>query len=168
MNASPLLRRLLSGAKLKIATGVVLAAAATAGTAFGLSQSAASAVSAESRVQTALAAKIRDFALGIAAANGDSAPKSMVMVATTRAMALTAATPGDTVPGSTGESVYLVEMTGQFVGNALSTPPGAPSPVGRFLFIVINAKSLELTDLGLTSTTPSVSLSRLGQVMNIG
>lgn len=64
-----------------------------------------------------------------AKASGDTAPSWMTAVLTTRAKALTSATPGDFVPGAGDVPVFLVTMRGTFVATAASRPPGTDGQV---------------------------------------
>jgi hypothetical protein len=65
-----------------------------------------------------------------AAINGDPHPEWNTAVLTTRAKALTSATPGDYVPGSADVAAYLVTMHGRFTATHVSVPPGAKAPAG--------------------------------------
>jgi hypothetical protein len=99
-----------------------------------------------------------------ATANSDPAPGWITVVRTTRAKALTVATPGDFVPGSSGTAVFLITMRGHFVANDVSRPPGAKAPAGRYLSLVLDAKTLQELDFGLDSKPPLVALAHLGWV----
>jgi len=99
-----------------------------------------------------------------AKANGDPAPVWMTAVLTTRAKALTSATPGDFVPGAGGVLVFLVTMRGHFAANAVSRPRGAAAPTGRYLSIVVDARTFQVLDSGLSPSPPPVSPASLGPV----
>jgi len=60
--------------------------------------------------------------------------------------------------------VYLVTMKGHFVAEDASVPAGAHAPTGTYLSIVINAKTFESLDFGLSSQPPSVAPSSFGPV----
>jgi hypothetical protein len=99
-----------------------------------------------------------------AKADGDPRPSWATAVLTTRARALTSATPGDFVPGSGGEAAFLITMRGRFVAGGVSVPPGAAAPAGLYLSLVIDAKTLRELDFGLSPKAPPVSPASLGPV----
>ena len=109
------------------------------------------------RALTAMAARV-------ATANGDKAPAWASVVVTTHEKALTSATPGDTEPAGQQTIVYLVTMKGHFVADDVPTPPGAHAPAGTYLSIVINAKTFESVDFGLSPKPPPVAPSSFGPV----
>jgi hypothetical protein len=73
--------------------------------------------------------------------NGDPNPVWITAVVTTRAKALTSATPGDYVPGSARVRVFLITMRGHFTARDASRPSGAKAPTGRYLSLVTGAKT---------------------------
>lgn len=75
------------------------------------------------------------------AINGDPAPAWITAVMSTRAKALTSASPGDYVPGSAHVKAFLITMRGHFAATAATGPPGAKAPTGRYLSLVIDAKT---------------------------
>jgi hypothetical protein len=87
-----------------------------------------------------------------------------IVVVTTHEKALTSATPGDTEPGGQRTVVYLMTMKGRFVADDVSVPAGAHAPAGRYLSIVLNAKTFESLDFGLSASAPSVAPGRFGPV----
>jgi hypothetical protein len=99
-----------------------------------------------------------------AKANGDAAPLWMTAVLTTHAKALTSATPGDFVPGADGVPVYLVTLRGHFAADAAPGPLGAPAPTGTYLSIVVDARTFQVLDFGLSPSPPPVSPASLGPV----
>lgn len=99
-----------------------------------------------------------------AKADGDTAPLWMTAVLTTHAKALTSATPGDFVPGTEGVPVFLVTMRGHFTATAVSRPPGAAAPAGSYLSIVVDARTFQVLDFGLSPSPPPVSPASLGPV----
>ncbi len=103
-------------------------------------------------------------ALTLATRGGDANPGSMEAVATTRDKGLSVATPGDTVPGSASQNVYLVVIEGNFTLNDAPRPPKAPAPSGNYLAITLNTATLQVMDLGLSNQDPSASLGSLGVV----
>ena len=86
----------------------------------------------------------------------------ITVVVTTRAKALTSATPGDYVPGSAHVRVYLITMRGNFTATLASRPPGAKAPTGRYLSLVINAKTFRGPDSGISPEPPPVPPASLG------
>jgi hypothetical protein len=99
-----------------------------------------------------------------AKANGDAAPLWMTAVLTTHAKALTSATPGDFVAGAGDAAVFLVTMRGNFVATGASRPPGAAAPTGRYLSIVVDARTFRVLDFGLSHGPPPVWPASLGPV----
>jgi hypothetical protein len=99
-----------------------------------------------------------------ATADGDAAPLQMTAVLTTHAKALTSATPGDTIPGAGDVPVFLVTMRGHFAATAASRPPGAAAPTGRYLSVVVDARTFQVLDSGLSPSPPPVSPASLGPV----
>jgi hypothetical protein len=96
--------------------------------------------------------------------NGDPAPAWITAVTTTRAKALTSATPGDYVPGSAHVKVFLITMRGHFTAGKASVPPGARAPTGRYLSQVIDAKTFLGLDFGIGPNAPPVPPASLGPV----
>jgi len=99
-----------------------------------------------------------------AALNGDATPTQVTAVLTTHAKALTSATPGDTVPGTSRTRVYLITMQGHFVANDVSVPAGAAAPKGRYISVVVDAKTFRGLDFGIGPNPPPVSPASLGPV----
>ena len=102
-----------------------------------------------------------------ATADGDAAPSQMTAVLTTHAKALTSATPGDTIPGAGGVPVFLVTMRGHFTATAASRPPGAAAPTGRYLSVVVDTRTFQVLDSGLSPSPPPVSPASLGPVTHL-
>ena len=99
-----------------------------------------------------------------AAINGDPAPAWITAVLTTHAKALTSATPGDYVPGSAFVKVFLITMRGHFTARDATGPPGAKAPAGRYLSLVIDAKTFQGLDFGISPKPPPVPPASLGPV----
>jgi hypothetical protein len=97
---------------------------------------------------------------------GDARPASIMAVITTRAIGLQEATPGDTVPGSANQLVYLVVMVGRFTLDG-SVPRGAHLPTGRYLAVTVDPTTFQIMDLGLCEHAPPVALGRYGPVSNL-
>jgi hypothetical protein len=96
--------------------------------------------------------------------NGDPAPAWITAVLTMRAKALTSATPGDYVPGSAFVKVFLITMRGHFTARNATGPPGAKAPTGRYLSLVIDAKTFQGLDFGISPKPPPVPPASLGPV----
>jgi hypothetical protein len=96
--------------------------------------------------------------------NGDPRPAWIAAVLTTRAKALTSATPGDYVPGSAHVKVFLITMRGHFTAREAAGPPGTKAPTGRYLSLVIDAKTFQGLDFGIGSKPPPVLPASLGPV----
>ena len=96
--------------------------------------------------------------------NGDSSPPWIAAVLTTQAKALTSATPGDYVPGSAHVKVFLITMRGHFIARGATGPPGAIAPTGRYLSLVIDAKTFQGLDFGISPKPPPVPPASLGPV----
>ena len=118
-------------------------------------------------ISPAVASRLTADLLGVAKASGDAHPGSIEAVATTRDKALRIATPGDTVPGSAGQSVYLAVIQGNFTLYDAPRPPKAHAPSGHYLAITLNPTTLKVLDLGLTNQAPPGSLGALGIVSNL-
>jgi len=99
-----------------------------------------------------------------AAINGDRDPAWITAVMTTRAKALSSATPGDYVPGSAHVRVFLITMRGQFTAREATGPPGAKAPTGRYLSLVIDARTFQGLDFGIGPQPPPVPPASLGPV----
>ena len=96
--------------------------------------------------------------------NGDSAPAWITAVVTTHAKALTSATPGDYSPGSAHIKVFLITMRGHFTARDATGPPGAKAPTGRYLSLVIAARTFQGLDFGIGPKPPPVLPASLGPV----
>jgi hypothetical protein len=99
-----------------------------------------------------------------ATVNGDPNPAWITAVLTTRAKALTSATPGDYVPGSAQVRVFLITMRGHFTATDSTGPAGAKATTGRYLSLVIDAKTLQGLDFGIGPKPPPVLPASLGPV----
>ena len=119
---------------------------------------------ADSPVPASAISRLRVIGGRAAEASGDTAPSWMTAVLTTHAEALTSATPGDFVSGAGGVPVFLVTMRGTFVATAASRPPGAAAPAGRYLSVVVDARTFQVLDSGLSLSPPPVSPASLGPV----
>jgi hypothetical protein len=85
-------------------------------------------------------------------------------VVTTRAKALTSATPGDLIPNDEKTVVYLVTIKGHFVCDLCTGPLGSRAPTGTYLSLVVDAKTFYGTDFGLGPKPPPVAPASLGPV----
>jgi hypothetical protein len=128
-----------------------------------LASSAASSTP-SSVIPAAAARQLDTIMLRVATMSGDPKPAWIEAVKTTRDKALTVATPGDTIPGSARQTVYLVVMKGNFTLNDASIPPHAHAPTGHYLAITFNPATFQGMDLGLSKQAPPISLRSLGPV----
>jgi len=55
-------------------------------------------------------------------------------------------------------------MRGHFVATKASRPPGAAAPTGSYLSIVVDARTFQMLDYGLSPSPPPVSPASLGPV----
>jgi hypothetical protein len=147
-------------------TAACAAAAGVAVAAVSALTTLPSASAASSGIPASAAQRLSAMALRLARHSGDANPASIRAVATTRARALRAATPGDTVPGSARQPAYLVVMTGKFKVDA-PVPPGARLPAGRYLAVTVNPSTFRVMDLGLGNRKPPVPLRSYGLVSNL-
>jgi hypothetical protein len=85
-------------------------------------------------------------------------------VLTTHANALTSAAPGDLIPGADGTLMFLVTMRGHFVANAAAGPLGGGSADRQYLSIVVDARTFQVLDYGLSPKPPPPSSASLGPV----
>ena len=83
---------------------------------------------------------------------------------TSHANALTSATPGDHVPGSAHVRVFLITMHGRFTAREAPRPPGAKAPTGRYLSLVVDARTFRGLDFGISPKPPPVAPASLGPV----
>lgn len=117
-----------------------------------------------SRVPASAISRLTTLASRTATDNGDSTPSWVTAVFTTRAKALTSASPGEYIPGSVHVLVFLVTMKGRFTDTESFGPPGSAVPTGRYLSIVVDAKTFRVLDYGLSGHPPRVSPASLGPV----
>ncbi len=108
--------------------------------------------------------RLAAIAYRAATINGDPSPAWIAAVLTTRAKALTSATPGDYVPGSAHVKVFLITMRGHFIARDATGPPGAKAPTGRYLSLVIDARTFQGLDFGIGPKPPPVLPASLGTV----
>jgi hypothetical protein len=99
--------------------------------------------------------------------SGDAKPAWVEAAMTTRGKALQVATPGDRIPGSGGQVLYLVAMKGNFTLNEVPTPPKAHAPAGHYLTLTLNPATFQIVDLGLTDRSPAAALRSLGPVSTL-
>src|SRR5215471_14825727 len=139
-------------------------AAAACGSAAGMTASHHSAVAEPGQPVPASAVhRLTAIADRAVTLNGGHPVAWATAVVTTHANALTSATPGDTTPGRK-VVVYLVTIKGHFVCGLCSVPPGAHAPTGTYLSLVINAKTFEGTDFGISPKVPPVLAEHFGPV----
>jgi hypothetical protein len=148
-------------------TAGALAALAGAGalvSVLAAANSAGSAAAPGAPVPAAAIPRLTAIAHHAAASNGDPDRGWVTAVLTTRAEALTSAAPGDYVPGSAGVAAFLITMRGHFTATAVSVPPGAKAPTGRYLSLVIDAQTFQGLDFGIGPKPPPVPPASLAPV----
>lgn len=167
------MKRLHWAGRRALIAGVV---AASAGTSLVMSLSAAGATARSSAsgstlvkpavprtaITAAVAGELDALALRIATASGDAKPASVQAVETSEGAAVTVATPGDSIPGSSSETVYLVVMKGDFTLGNVPVPPGASAPTGHYLTFTVATGSLGILDMGLSNSAPPAALKSIG------
>jgi hypothetical protein len=153
----------------KIAASVLAAGIAAAFVWVPLaSSSAATSRTTSAPVPAAAAQRLGTIMKQMATVNGDASPASMQAVTTTRDKALRIATPGDLIPGSASQTVYLAVMKGNFTLNDAPRPAGSPAPTGHYLLITFSPGSFHVMDLGLSNQAPTAaSLRALGPVSTL-
>lgn len=117
------------------------------------------------QVPASATASLRAASLQLAAANGDSAPSSITAAMTDRQTAVGVVTPGDSVV--TDESVYVVVMSGSFVGNDAKMPSNSALPSGATLAADFNPITLQVEDWSISSQPLAAQLSQLGNVTSL-
>jgi hypothetical protein len=116
---------------------------------------------------------LRAIAKNAATTNGDWRPAVVTAVPTTHRQAVSSATTGGAAAGLAGSDVpddtpvYLVTMTGHFTGDEAGDPTGPAAPAGRYLSLVVNARSFWVMGSGLSRKPPPVRPATLGPVTNI-
>jgi hypothetical protein len=137
---------------------VVLAAGVVAGGALAAAWTASSSASTSGKPHLT-ERRILEIALKAAAGAGDPAPTLIQHSAGTRYRA-NLVDSGDVVVGS--QWSYLIAERGHFILNGAPIPPGARAPKGTVLTLIVNARTGEVTDSGLSDRYPH--LARLGPV----
>ncbi|MBB1159398.1 hypothetical protein [Amycolatopsis dendrobii] len=94
-------------------------------------------MSAESNVTPPTSADLLGVAKRLAAANGESSPADIRYVKTDR----NALKYIDGTQPKANDPVYLIQMTGNFVGYAAKIPRGSNAPRGNVLTVTVDAKS---------------------------
>ena len=153
--------------KLRMATYCAIGAAAAVLSAYFATASSATSMAADSAIPASAAHQLKAAMYQMARASGDARPTSIQAVLTTRARALQLATPGETVPGSAGQTVYLVVMKGHFTLREVSVPRGGHAPRGHYLSETLNPTTLRPMDLGLRNQPSPIPLQSLGPVSNL-
>jgi len=128
----------------------------------------AAATAADARpVPKSAVSRLTEIAKHAARANGDRHLLWATAVLTTHEQALRSATPGDTVSNRRHVAAYLVTIRGRFVCKTCSVPPGANAPKGRYISIVVDAKTFKDMDFGLSQKASKLSPSSLGPVTHL-
>lgn len=120
-----------------------------------------------SGIPAAVTRQLTVSALRVAKGGGDARPAWIEAVTTTRDKALRVATPGDTIPGSARQTVYLVVMKGNFTLYSAPRPPHTHAPAGHYLAITFDPATFQMMDLGISNQAPPASFRSLGPVSNL-
>ena len=150
-----------------ILVGLAVIGLALSGAFTGQAAQARNALVAGQSIPSAAVARLEVIAASFAKYNGGHQPDWVTAVMTTHARALDSATPGDLEPQSANVVVYLITMEGDFIGYEASPPAGAALPTGRYLSIVVNARTYAVMDWGLSPKAPPVSPASLGPVRRL-
>jgi hypothetical protein len=138
-----------------------LAAVVGASVSFGGLSAVVSAATTDGRpVSAAVRARLRSIIVNFARQNGDSHPTRLRMVQTTS----TAVGAGNDGQGSF--PVYDVAASGHFAANDASRPPGAKSPTGVGLWMVLERNN-SFTVVAWGVDRFDVNLRRLGKVQSL-
>jgi hypothetical protein len=129
-----------------------------------LASSSAASKPTSSAIPAAAAGQLGTIMEHVATVSGDAKPAWIEAVTTTRDKALRIATPGDLIPGSASQTVYLVIMKGDFTLNGASVPLNARAPTGHYLAMTFNPTTFQEMDLGISNQAPPASLGFLGPV----
>jgi hypothetical protein len=98
----------------------------------------------------------------LAKSDGDPNPQWISVVASTREKAVRASS-GDLV-GGPDFPAYLITMKGRFADPYWSGPSGSKEPTGHYVTLVVNARTLQGTDYGISPGPPPEPASVLGPV----
>lgn len=105
---------------------------------------------------------IRAVAGGLAEVNGEKTPTDMQFVYTHRSAAAKLMSQSDV---DSDQDVYLVSMSGAFIGNVAKVPSGADKPRGNVLSMTIDPTSGRVIDWGIEFKNPN--LASLGIVQSL-
>jgi hypothetical protein len=106
-------------------------------------------------------AQLTEAAVGFAAYCQDMNPAEAAAVATTQANALQLLF-GSRIPDSQQVPVYVITMTGRFIGR--HAPPLAKHPEGTVLTVTLDARTLRMRDLKISDQDHRALLPQLGPV----
>jgi hypothetical protein len=118
-------------------------------------------------VPASAVSRLTGIADSVATEDGGRPVAWATVVVTTRAKALTSATPGDLVPNDEKTVVYLITMKGNFTDYGYSGPAESHAPTGRYVSVVLSAKTFESTDGGISKNPPPVAPASLGPVTHL-
>lgn len=121
-----------------------------------------SAAGAELPIPAEVIARLTEAAAGLAATSQDMSPAEAAAVATTQANALQLLFGGTQIPGSKQVPVYVITMTGRFIGR--HAPYIAKHPEGTVLTVTLDARTLRRLDLKISDQDDRALLPQLGPV----
>jgi hypothetical protein len=160
--------RWLSGRrKVLVSVAVAGIAAALVLPPLAASSSAASRTASPAAIPAVAARQLATMTERWAKMSGDAKPLWIEAVTTTRDKALRVATPGDTIPGSARQTVYLVVMKGNFTLTEIPTPPHGRPLTGHYLAFTFTPGTFQVMDIGISKQAPPGSLRSLGAVSTL-
>lgn len=125
------------------------------------SELVASSVDQSTKASTMISSeKAISIAKELATANAVSHPRTTKYVATTRALAKSGVFHGQ----KTDDSLWVVEMTGDFIGYSAKVRHGSPPPTGSHMTVTIDAATGEISDYSITNE--SSGLTSMGRVLS--
>jgi hypothetical protein len=118
------------------------------------------------QIPGAAISELARVAAELATMHGDSQPTSITAIASSRGRAVEYASGGNQIMDRRDDPVYLVRMQGEFFSN-MPRPPGTPLPTGRFLFVVLDPRTLGSMDISLSDSDHRPPMSTLGPVTDL-
>jgi hypothetical protein len=97
---------------------------------------------------------MRAMAFELAALNGETHPRSGVVLASNRQNAQKAITGAGV---DTDQPAFVAVFHGNFIGYAASPPPGGNLPAGKVMTITFDADTLAVTDWGIQQDVPDTA-----------
>jgi hypothetical protein len=108
-------------------------------------------------------AAMRNIAMSMSIRNGENHPSNGLAWATDRKNAQKLENGAGV---NTDQPVYIILFHGNFTGYLAHTPGGGNPPTGQLMSITFDAKTLQITDWGITDMAPG--LGSLGRGVSLG